>query len=73
MTIQLNKPLETHEHIVGNSREIFSMVVPKFYGVIVMIYGDVVNSIFCITLIVFVKYLPRDFCDGLDFITNCIN
>ena len=46
---------------------------PKIYGVIVVLSGDVVTSIFCITLIIFVKYLPRDLCDVLDFITNGIN
>ena len=42
----MNKPLETHEQIVGNSRAIFSMVAPRFSGLIVVMYGDVVNSIF---------------------------
>ena len=73
MTMELNKPLETHEQMVVYPWEILSMVTPIFYGVLVVISGDVVNSIFCINLIIFVKYLPRDSCDGLDFITNGIN
>ena len=36
------------------------MVDPIFYGVIVVISGDVVNSIFCITLMIFVKDSPND-------------
>ena len=65
--------METHERIVGNSWAILSMVDPRFYVVIVMIYGDLVNSIFRITLIIFVKYLPRDSCYGLDLITTGLN
>ena len=38
---------------------------PRFYGVIVVISGDVVNSIFYITMMIFVKDLSRDLCDGL--------
>ena len=56
----MNKLLKTQEQIFGNSWAIFSKVPPRFYDVIVVIYGDVVNSIFGITLILFVKYLPRD-------------
>ena len=48
------------------------MVAPIFYCVIVVLYGDVLNSIFRITLMIFVKYLPRVLCDGLDFITTGI-
>ena len=43
-TIEMNKLLENHEHIVGNSWAIFSMVPPRFSGVIVVLSGDVVNS-----------------------------
>ena len=73
MTMELKGPLEDHEHIVGNSWDICSVVFPSFYGVIVVLSGDVVNSLFCITLIIFVKDLPRNSCDGLDFITISIN
>ena len=63
--MDLNKTLETHERIVGKSLDIFSMVEPSFYDVIVVISSDVVNSIFRITLIIFFKCLPMDLCDGL--------
>ena len=46
---------------------------PKFYGVIVLLSGYVVNSFFCITLMTFVRYLPMDLCDGIDFITTGTN
>ena len=49
------------------------MVDPSFYGVIVVIYGDVVNSIFYITLVILVKVFPRDLRDVLDFITTGLN
>ena len=49
------------------------MVAPIFYDVIVVVSGDVVNSIFSITLIIFFKDLPKDLCDVLDFITTSIN
>ena len=51
----------------------FLMVSQSFSGVIIVLSSDVVNSIFCISLMIFVKVLPRDLCDGLDFITICIN
>ena len=49
------------------------MVAPSFYGVIVVLSGDVVNSIFPITLMVFVKSLPINSRDGLDFATTGLN
>ena len=49
------------------------MVSPRFYGVIVVLYGDIVNSIFRVTLMIFVNGLSRDYCDRLDFITTGIN
>ena len=49
------------------------MVAPSFNGVIVVISGDVVNSMFCITLIIFVKVLPRNWYYGFEFITTSIN
>ena len=41
------------------------MVDQIFSGVIVVLSGDVVNPIFFITLMIFVKVLPRYLCDGL--------
>ena len=41
------------------------MVAPIFYGVIVVLFSDVVKSIFHITPIIFVKGFSRDLCDGL--------
>ena len=49
------------------------MVALSFYGVIVVLSGDVVNSIFRITLIIFFKDLPDDLWDVLDFITTGLN
>ena len=46
LTIYMNKPLETREHVLGNSWSIFSMAAPSFSGVIVVLSGYVVNSIF---------------------------
>ena len=64
-TIEMNKLFDTHEPIVGNSWYIFSMVARIFSSVIVVLSGHVVNPIFCITLMIFVKGLPRDYCYGL--------
>ena len=69
----MNKSLRTHEQIVGNSWAIRSMAAPRFYGVILVLSADLLNSVFCITLIIFVDYLPRDLRDGLDFITTGLN
>ena len=66
LTIDLNKPLDIHEQMVG--RSCCSMFAPSSSGVIVVLSGDVVNPIFCTTLMIFVEVLPMDFCDGLDFI-----
>ena len=71
--MEFNKPSDTYEQIVGNSWSIFSMVDWIFSGVIVVLFVDVINPIFCITLMIFVKVLPMDFCDGLETITNGIN
>ena len=49
------------------------MVIPIFSGEIVVLSGDEVNSIFCFTLMIFVKGLPGYLCDGLDFITAGVN
>ena len=46
------------------------MFAPTFSGVLVVLSGDVVNKIFCIDLVTFVKGFPRDSCDGLDFFTT---
>ena len=43
LIIEINKPLDTREQKVGNSLSIFSMVAPIFYGVIVVLSGDVAN------------------------------
>ena len=42
-----------------------SMVTPIFSGVIVIMSGDLVNPIFSITLMIFLKGLPRYLCFGL--------
>ena len=49
------------------------MVTPIFFGVVVFLSGDVVNIIFYITLMKFVKVLLSDSCDGLEFITPDLN
>ena len=49
------------------------MVAPMFSGVLVVMYDDVVNPVFCITLMIFVKVLPRYFYDGLELITASLN
>ena len=41
-----------------------------FYAVIVVLSRDAVNSIFFVTLIIFVEVLQRYFCDLLDFIAT---
>ena len=73
MKMELKKPLETHEHLVGNSWEFFSVVVPSFYSVSVVLSGDVVNSIFHDPLIIFVKGLTRGLCGVLYFIATGLN
>ena len=59
--------------MVGRSCAIFSLLDPNFSGVILVISGDVVNPIFLIPMMIFVNGLPRDLCDGLDFITTGLN
>ena len=49
------------------------MVDPRFFGVILVLYGDVVNPIFRITLMIFLKGLPRYLWDGLESITTGLN
>ena len=44
------------------------MDVTRFYGVVVVLSGDVVNSIFRITLVVFFKVLPRYQCGVLEMV-----
>ena len=73
MKIEMNQPLEAHEKIVGNSWALLSMVASIFYGAIVVLSGDVVNSIFRIILMIFVKGLPRDLCDLFYFIATGLN
>ena len=69
----MNKPLDAHKQVVGNSWSISSMVAPILSGVIVVLSGDEVNPIFCITLIIFFKGLRRYSCNGLEYITTDIN
>ena len=69
MTIKINKQLETHEKVVEKSWAICSIVAPRFSGIIEVMYGDVVNTIFCITMMIFVKVLPRYPYDLLESIT----
>ena len=69
----MNKPVDNHRQIVGNSVSILSMFVPSFSGVIVVMSSDVVNPTFRITLMIFFKTLPRDLCDGLELVTAGIN
>ena len=57
MTIELDKPLESHAQMLGISLAIFSMVSSVFSGVVVVLYGDVMNPIFRITMMIFVKAL----------------
>ena len=61
----MKKPLKTHNQIVEDLLEMFSMVYKIFYGVFVVLSGDVMNLIFCITLMIFVKGLQRYTGDGL--------
>ena len=49
------------------------MVDPIFSGVIVVLSVDVTNPIFGITLMNFVKVLPRDFFHGLEYRNSGIN
>ena len=46
------------------------MVAPRVSDAIVIMSVYVVNSIFSVALIIFVKGLPRDFRYGLKFITT---
>ena len=73
LAIETNKPLETHEQIFGNSWAICSMVSPRFSGVIAVLSGDEVNSIFHSTLMIRFEGLPRDLCYGLYLTTAIIN
>ena len=58
-TTETNKSLDNNEQIVCN------LLPPSFYNIFVVLYGDVLNPIFRITLMIFVKGLPKDSCDGL--------
>ena len=73
LKMELKKPLDIHEHMVGTSLDIFSMVEPRFSGVLVVLYGDAVNQTFLITLMISVKVLPMNLCDRLDFIPTGLN
>ena len=41
------------------------MVAINFYGVIIMLYGEVVDPIFHITLTIFVKFSQRNLFDRI--------
>ena len=49
------------------------MVALSFSGVVVVLYGGVENTIFCITLMIFLKVLPWDSFDELEYITTGMN
>ena len=49
------------------------MVAPIFSGAIVVLSSDVVNLIFCITLMILFIGVPRGSCDGLEFIATGLN
>ena len=65
LKIETNAPLETPEHIFGNSWAILSMVAPIFSGVTVVLSAGVEDQMFCINMMIFVKCLPMGLCDGL--------
>ena len=65
MEIEINKPLDTHEKIVGISWSTWSIAATTFSGVIIMMSGELADPIFHTTLDIFVKGLQRDSCDGL--------
>ena len=67
------KPLDTHEQTVGKSLYICSIFAPIFSGVVVVLSGDVVNSIFHITVIIFFKGLSSYLCGRLYFIATGLN
>ena len=61
------------DRLVGNSCSIFLMGYPFLCGVSVVLSGDVVNKIVCITEMIFVKGFKMDYCYGLEYITNGLN
>ena len=63
---ETNKPLETHEQIVGYSWTTFSIVATSFSGVVIVMSGYIVSPIFHITLMIFVNFLQRDVCGVLE-------
>ena len=71
--MELNKKLDNHEHMVGRSWDICSLLAQNISGIIAVLSGDVVNPLFFITLMIFVNGLPRDFCDGIKFIATSLN
>ena len=60
MKTEINKPMEPYEYIVGNSWYTFSMVSTSFFGVIIVLSGDIVNHIFLINLMIFGIFLQRN-------------
>ena len=65
IAIELNKPLDTHEYIVGISWAICSNFATTLSGVIIFLFSEVVNSIFYIALGILVKILQKDSFDKL--------
>ena len=61
----MNKLLEIHEPIFGNPWAIFSLVVTTFSRVIIFLYGEIVNPIFHITMMIFDNVLQIGSCYGL--------
>ena len=61
-----------NEQTIGNlltdSRELISHILygfKNFSGAIIMLLGEVLNSIFCITVMIFVNGLKNYLCDRL--------
>ena len=73
LTRKITKMLKTHEQIVENSWATYPMSATRFSGLILVLSGDVLNPIFCITMIIFVKNLQMDLCDGLESRTTVLN
>ena len=69
----MSKPLVTHEQTTSNAWVVCLIVMPNFSDIIVVLSGDVSDTSFIIELVIFIKGLPRDMCDGLESRTNDIN
>ena len=64
MKIEMKKTLETHEQIVGNSWSTWEMVATGFSCVIIVMYDTIVDTILCITPMIFVKF--KKWIHGID-------